>query len=287
MLNRIGFIGAGAVGKALGQFFTTLNLEVTGYYSLFYEDALNASKAIDVQAFETLSDVIHNSNCIAITVNDDAIIKVVEEIISKDVLLKNKFIFHTSGAHSAHILSELATRGATTASIHPLQSFPRDVDYTHHFNDIYFTLEGEGLDETESALNQLGIKTLRISSKNKTAYHMAAVIASNFLVPLMDQAIEVFSTIGIEKQDGFRALLPLIQGTLNNIEVNGTNQALTGPFARGDLSTVERHLKQCKTEDVKKFYLENGKRAIKHVEKYKHLKPEHELIMRLLKEYEQ
>jgi len=37
-------------------------------------------------------------------------------------------------------------------------------------------------------------------------------------------------------------LLPLIQGTVNNIENVGIPRALTGPIARGDLSTIIKHL---------------------------------------------
>ena len=45
-----------------------------------------------------------------------------------------------------------------------------------------------------------------------------------------------------EDEDAVRSLLPLVQGTLENISRVGLPQALTGPIARGDSATVERHL---------------------------------------------
>jgi predicted short-subunit dehydrogenase-like oxidoreductase (DUF2520 family) len=37
-------------------------------------------------------------------------------------------------------------------------------------------------------------------------------------------------------------LLPLLRGTVNNLEALGLPAALTGPIARGDAGTVARHL---------------------------------------------
>jgi predicted short-subunit dehydrogenase-like oxidoreductase (DUF2520 family) len=43
-----------------------------------------------------------------------------------------------------------------------------------------------------------------------------------------------------------RALLPLIRGTLHNIETIGIPQCLTGPIARGDTGTIKKHLEALK-----------------------------------------
>jgi predicted short-subunit dehydrogenase-like oxidoreductase (DUF2520 family) len=39
-----------------------------------------------------------------------------------------------------------------------------------------------------------------------------------------------------------KALMPLLRGTLSNIENVGLPNCLTGPIARGDLGTISRHL---------------------------------------------
>jgi predicted short-subunit dehydrogenase-like oxidoreductase (DUF2520 family) len=44
-------------------------------------------------------------------------------------------------------------------------------------------------------------------------------------------------------------LLPLLRGTLNNIDSIGLPDCLTGPVARGDLGTIERHLKALGAEN--------------------------------------
>jgi predicted short-subunit dehydrogenase-like oxidoreductase (DUF2520 family) len=48
--------------------------------------------------------------------------------------------------------------------------------------------------------------------------------------------------LGEEKREALKAILPLIKGTLQNIETLGIPDALTGPIMRGDAETVRNHL---------------------------------------------
>jgi predicted short-subunit dehydrogenase-like oxidoreductase (DUF2520 family) len=50
-------------------------------------------------------------------------------------------------------------------------------------------------------------------------------------------------SIGLSEKDARRAYLPLVYGSLKNIERQGCTNALTGPIARGDSGTVQKHLK--------------------------------------------
>jgi predicted short-subunit dehydrogenase-like oxidoreductase (DUF2520 family) len=70
------------------------------------------------------------------------------------------------------------------------------------------------------------------------------VVASNYLVTLLDLAIQLIGDAGVDRQDAFKLLKPLIEGTLSNIEKTGAEDALTGPIARGDVKTVEKHIKE-------------------------------------------
>jgi predicted short-subunit dehydrogenase-like oxidoreductase (DUF2520 family) len=78
-----------------------------------------------------------------------------------------------------------------------------------------------------------------LSEDQRAAYHAAASIASNFLVALEESAAELLRRTGIE--DGRELLAPLVQRSAANWAAWGS-AALTGPIARGDEETVERHL---------------------------------------------
>jgi len=68
----------------------------------------------------------------------------------------------------------------------------------------------------------------------------------------------------VEQDSAREALLPLLQGTVNNLRRLGLPDALTGPIARGDLGTVRRHLEalEASAPDLLPVYRELGLRAI-------------------------
>jgi len=71
----------------------------------------------------------------------------------------------------------------------------------------------------------------------RAGYHAAACIASNHLVALLGQVQRVAANVGLPLE----AFLPLARGALDDVELLGPTGALTGPAARGDLATIDRH----------------------------------------------
>jgi predicted short-subunit dehydrogenase-like oxidoreductase (DUF2520 family) len=83
---------------------------------------------------------------------------------------------------------------------------------------------------------------IELKASDKVAYHAAAVIACNYLVTLVKLATDLWQTFGVPPKQATQALLPLIRGTIYNIETLGIPQCLTGPIARGDTGTIKKHL---------------------------------------------
>jgi predicted short-subunit dehydrogenase-like oxidoreductase (DUF2520 family) len=81
---------------------------------------------------------------------------------------------------------------------------------------------------------RLDMRPIEIAPGDRTAYHAAASIASNFLITLEAAAERLAATVGMERED----LLPLIRATVENWSRLGGEGALTGPVARGDERTV-------------------------------------------------
>ena len=92
-------------------------------------------------------------------------------------------------------------------------------------------------------------------------YHAAAVIASNYLVALLQLAVRQLAPLGLEEREAVRALLPLVRGTLDNVEAMGLPEALTGPISRGDAATIRLHLDRLSEED-RHLYCALGREAL-------------------------
>jgi predicted short-subunit dehydrogenase-like oxidoreductase (DUF2520 family) len=62
------------------------------------------------------------------------------------------------------------------------------------------------------------------------------------MVTLVKLATDLWQTFDVSQEKATQALVPLLRGTLHNIETIGIPQCLTGPIARGDIGTINKHL---------------------------------------------
>jgi predicted short-subunit dehydrogenase-like oxidoreductase (DUF2520 family) len=90
------------------------------------------------------------------------------------------------------------------------------------------------------------------------------VLSCNYLVTLVKLATDLYKSFGVEPQQATQALLPLLQGTLNNISNVGIPDCLTGPIARGDTGTINKHISALaqSSPEALDAYLEMGLQTI-------------------------
>ncbi len=245
---KIGFIGAGKVGTAFGMYLKQNGLTVYGYYSRTFESALMAAEFTGTKAEKELKDIVVNADILFITTNDNEISRVCERLVNENLINEEKIIVHMSGAASSKILSRVKEKGCYIYSLHPLQAFADVNKAVNELKSTIFSLEGdeEKIDVIENILKTIGNTYFKITSDQKAIYHATACVVSNYLVTLIDYGLSLFQSIGIEKASGYKALYPLIEGTIKNIYELGTEKALTGPIARGDTATIHKHMEALK-----------------------------------------
>jgi predicted short-subunit dehydrogenase-like oxidoreductase (DUF2520 family) len=149
---------------------------------------------------------------------------------------------------------------------HPLQTFASVEKAIENIPGSTFALEAEEplLTVLKKMATDLDGFSIELKAEDKAAYHAAAVVACNYLVTLVKMATDLWQTFSIPSDQATRALLPLIRGTLRNIETVGIPQCLTGPIARGDTGTIDKHIKtlQEKAPDLLSPYKELGLQTI-------------------------
>jgi predicted short-subunit dehydrogenase-like oxidoreductase (DUF2520 family) len=151
-------------------------------------------------------------------------------------------VFHCSGALASGVLESAAERGALVASVHPMFSFADPAAAVESFAGTWCGVEGDAgaLDDLRPAFAAIGAQTVDIDPAYKTVYHAAAVFASNYLVAVLDVALQAWQRAGIDEASALKMMAPLVRGTVENVLRGGPEKALTGPIARGDTATVER-----------------------------------------------
>ncbi|MFW6124113.1 MAG: Rossmann-like and DUF2520 domain-containing protein [Acidobacteriota bacterium] len=263
-MNRVAVIGAGRLGTTLGRALLKKGFTITAISCRSLSSAKKSAEIIG-QGFPLTDNkkAIKNAEIIALTVPDDQIKDLVNELSSTE--LKHKFIFHCSGILSSEILEPLKESGAVTACIHPIQSFSINSRDSQVFKDIYFSVEGNKKAQklSNEIIKKLGGCCFPIDPKNKPLYHTACTMASNYLVVLLGLAENLLEKAGVKKEFRKGMLFPLVKGTLNNINRDGIVRSLTGPIARGDIETLKSHLKCLKNSpSILRIYRELARQAL-------------------------
>lgn len=263
-------IGAGRVGSSMGFLLKQAGYAVACVAARVMTSAEMAASFIG--AGEPTTDVVMAASKapIVLITTPDRVIKEVCEKIANAVKPK-AVVVHTSGAHSLDLLDTVAERGAYRAVIHPLQSMASKEQGIKNLPGSYFRIEAdpEALSTVRDIVKALGGIELVMpkwspDKESAALYHAGAVAVSNYFVALVDYGLKFYQALGAEKNEALKAVLPLIRGTLHNIETLGIPDALTGPIMRGDVQTVRDHLHamQMRTPELIPLYREMARQTV-------------------------
>jgi predicted short-subunit dehydrogenase-like oxidoreductase (DUF2520 family) len=135
--------------------------------------------------------------------------------------------------------------------MHPLISVSDPVRGARSLSEAHFCIEGQprAVRLARSLVRALGGRSFSIKTKDKALYHAAAVMSAGHVVALFDMATKLLESCGLTQSRARAALLPLVRSTLENLNRHAPARALTGTFARADLSTVNKHLVALQTSN--------------------------------------
>jgi predicted short-subunit dehydrogenase-like oxidoreductase (DUF2520 family) len=250
-MRRFAIVGTGRVGTALGAALVRAGWQAEALVDTDARAARESRRLIGAgRASTALTAAAKAKGTVVIAVPDGAVAAVAAGLARAGGAWTGRAVFHTSGLLTSAALRPLAARGARVASLHPVQSFPRKDLPASVFRGITWGIEGD-LEAVEAAAAIVGAlvgRILLLSAAGKARYHAACALASNALVALEWTAAELLKGVGAAEEVAALTLLPLAQGTLQNVKSLGLERALTGPIARGDVDTVRRHLEALEAE---------------------------------------
>ncbi len=251
------------MGAALALTLAKRGYRVAAIGSRSLSSAERLAGQIDgCQAVRTPQDVAGVADLVFITTPDAAIGEVAAQVHWRT----GQMVVHCSGADSTDVLEPARAQGAQVGAFHPLQSFASPAQAVENLPGSFFALEGEEplLGTLKEMAQALGGRHAVLKPGDKVLYHAAAVFVSNYTVALMGIAAELWRAFGVSQEQATSALLPLLQGTVNNIGRVGLPDCLTGPIARGDTGTIQKHITALTSvaPSLLPAYREMGMRAI-------------------------
>jgi len=208
----IRLIGPGRAGRSLAAALADAGCDVRGVLGRG-DDLAGAAAGVDA---------------LVLAVPDGALAEVAAAVTP----VPETVVLHLSGAAGLEVLAPHPRR----ASLHPLVPLPTaEIGRVRLRAGTTFAVAGDPLAGRLAAV--LGGRVLHVDEDARAAYHAAACIAANHVVALLGQVERVAAAAGLPP-DAFRGLT---RAAVEDVELLGPARALTGPAARGDDTTIDRH----------------------------------------------
>ena len=212
-LPTLRLIGPGRAGTSLATALGRAGWRIDGALGRG-DDVRGAAEAVDL---------------LVISTPDAAIAEVAAAVEPVD----STVVAHLAGSLGLDVLAPHSGR----AALHPLAALPdADLGADRLAAGCWFAVAGDPI--ARRVVDDLGGRAIEVGDGDRAAYHAAACIASNHLVALLGQVERVAGGAGVPLE----AYLDLVRSTVDNVAALGPAAALTGPVARGDHATVQRHL---------------------------------------------
>lgn len=229
-MSTITIIGAGNVATVLAKSFIAHHHSII---QIIHRDKLKGqalANAVQAKRFDiSLQSLQQNADFYIIAVSDNAIAEVAQQLH-----IENGILLHTAGAVDIHVLQNAAKQYGV---LYPLQSLQVSMQHTP---TIPFLVEGstqlaaQAIYKWATTFSQ----TVQLADSDyRLRMHLAAVLAANFSNHLYALTNDYCKNTNID----FSLLLPLIQETANRLEHHNPNDVQTGPAARNDIATIQKH----------------------------------------------
>jgi len=232
-MSKIILVGAGRIAWSLCKRLKARGLPVAQVVNRTTEHARSLAEALDARWTDDWAGVLPDADWLLIAVRDDAIDEVGAALAPH---ASEALATHTSGATPGAVLAPFFKRYGV---FYPLQSFSIEREPT--WSKIPFCVDAQSDADVlflKKIAKTIGNLVYRVNDEQRAALHVAAVFANNFA----NHCFAIAEKLLEEKNLPFEMLHPLMEETLAKALQDSPARMQTGPAARGDAETIQRHL---------------------------------------------
>jgi predicted short-subunit dehydrogenase-like oxidoreductase (DUF2520 family) len=232
---KLGVVGKGKAARSLVPILRSCGVDIVWWWSRG-----DGGRPEDLPQADVL----------LLAVSDRAITEVAKGL-SQRPTASDEIWLHLSGFHPGSLCRVDMHLPKAAGCFHPLCALDGSAIEVSHVTGCVAGIDGddEALVVAEDLAKKLGMETVHLTPGSKKIYHAAAVTVAGHVTALFDRASQALLHCGFDTELATRALHHLLQTAVENLEVKGPKDALTGPVARGDFEVTEAHIAALRTVD--------------------------------------
>lgn len=242
-MSRVGIVGPGRVGTLLAVACARAGMRVTTVAggTAQARDAVVRHVA-GVRPLASVGDAAAAVDLLLLAVPDDALEQVATDLVLADAVREGLRVVHVAGSRGPDVLTRVTAAGGRVAACHPAMTVPAGSTDPDVLVGVTWAVTAASTDRAwaRSLVHDLGGDPVEVAADRRALYHAGLSVGSNAVAAAVAVARQLLLAAGIEQPAGF--LGPLAHASVGNVVTRGAS-AITGPVARGDLGTLDAHLR--------------------------------------------
>ncbi len=217
----VGIIGAGPVGVVLGQALASAGHQIVGFASTDQERIERAESMLPGVPVLTIPVVIEKADLVLLAIPADQLSPTILGLSQAKAWHAGQLVAHTAGQFGFTILSSAMQQGVIPLAIHPAITFTgTSIDLTR-IRESYFAVSAPNvaLPIAQALVIEMGAEPVVISEEDRANYFEAISVATNFSKIIVNQAIGLLESVGIENPRG--VLGPVIRSAVEEAIADG------------------------------------------------------------------
>jgi len=228
---RIVIIGSGNVASVLGRLCKRNGHKIIQVISRSAAHAETLATELNCGFADYSGSIDTGAELYLVAVIDGALYE-----LNNSIHLGNKMILHTAGSVPKDVLKDISVNYGV---LYPMQSLRKEMEYNTEIPFLIDANTEETITLVEDFARTLSSIVSKANDEERLKLHIAAVIVSNFTNHLYALAEDFCKKENID----FSLLSPLIKETAQRVETISPSRSQTGPAARNDIFTLDKHIR--------------------------------------------
>ena len=212
----IGIIGAGKVGPVLGAALAGAGHAIVGVAAVSEASRERADVMLSGAPILEIPQLIERSELVLLAVPTDQLSALVAGLALTGAWQPGQIVVHTAAAYGTGVLAPAQNGGAIPLALHPAMTFTGSSIDIGRLAGTYFAVTAPAPVQTigQALVVEMGGEPVLVAEADRAAYAEAIETAATFSSAIVDQAVGILATIGVQAPG--RVLAPLVRSSVEN-----------------------------------------------------------------------